>query len=80
MAAASCKAHMSVVTLWTMWYVGVMSGRVMWWCLNSTVSETWAALVYFDTIVWHRECWSATPRFQPAVPQKSHEFLVTVFL
>ena len=40
MAGASRKAHMSVVTQWTMRSIGVMYGRVRWWFLNSTVSDT----------------------------------------
>ena len=80
MVGASCKVHMSVVTPWTMRSIGIMSDRVRWWCLNSTVSETWSVLVDLYTMVWHRYCWSATPTFQLAVLQKSHEFLVPIFL
>ena len=76
----SCKAHVSVVMLWKIWYVGVMSDRVRWCCLNSTVTENWAALVDLATMVWYWYCWSATPTFQPAVSRKSHKFLVPVFL
>ena len=54
MEGASCKAHVSVVTPWTMRYAVVMYGRVRWWCLNSTVSESWATLVALATMVWHR--------------------------
>ena len=53
MTGASRKAHVSVVTPWTMRYVGVIYGRVRWWCLNSTVSETWYALVDLATMVWY---------------------------
>ena len=54
MVGASCKAHVSVVTPWTMRFIGVTSGRVRRWCLNSTVSETWAALVALAAMVSHR--------------------------
>ena len=54
MSGESRKAHVSVVTTWTMRYVVVMSDRVRWWCLNSTVSEIWAVLVALATMVWHR--------------------------
>ena len=54
MAGVSRKAHVSVVILLIMRSVGVMSDRVRWCCLNYTVSETWAALVALDAMVWHR--------------------------
>ena len=53
MVGASRKAHMSVVTLWKMRSIDVMSVRVRWWCLNFTVSETWEDLVALDTMVCH---------------------------
>ena len=51
---ALCKVHVSMVTLWTMQSISVNFGCVRLWCLNSTVSETWAAWVAFSTMVWHR--------------------------
>ena len=49
----SCKAHVSVVMPWKMRSIGVTSGSVRLWCLNSNVSETWSNLVALDTTVWH---------------------------
>ena len=80
MVEASCKVYVSVVTPWTMRSIGVMVGSVRLWCLNSIMSETWDTLVALSTIVWHQYCWSATPIFQLAVPQNSHEFVFPVFL
>ena len=54
MAGASRKVHVSVVTLWKMRSVSVMSGRVRCWRLNPTVSETWADFLALATMVWHR--------------------------
>ena len=50
----SRKAHVSVVTPWKMRSISVMSVRLRWWCLNSTVFDTWNALVDLATMVWHR--------------------------
>ena len=54
MVRALCKLHVSVVTPWKMQSIGVTSGCVRLWCLNSTVSETRAARVVFAKMVCHR--------------------------